>query len=96
LLGAAIYPASEAPRLGVADELFPADKLEGTVLRRAGRMGVYPREAYAHTKAALVSDAIGRILSETSAEAERATAVWLSEESRAARSAQRHKLGMSE
>src|SRR5215470_6398467 len=34
LLGAALYPAGQALRLGVADELFPADKLQETVLRR--------------------------------------------------------------
>ena len=37
-----------------------------------------------------------RIAAETPEEAERATAVWLSDESRAARAAQRQKLGMKE
>src|SRR5207249_10661150 len=34
LLGAALYPAGQAIRLGVVDELFPADKFEDTVMRR--------------------------------------------------------------
>jgi enoyl-CoA hydratase len=33
MLGAALYPASQALRLGIVDELFPVDKLEATVLR---------------------------------------------------------------
>lgn len=96
LLGAALYPASHALRLGVTDELLPGDALESTVLRRAARVGSFPREAYAHTKAALVAEAVGRILAETPEESARATAVWLSDESRTARAAQRVKLGMKE
>ena len=53
----ALYPAGQALRLGLVDELFPADKFESTVLRRAARMGAFPRDAYAHTKAALVIEA---------------------------------------
>jgi len=95
LLGAALYPASQAVRLGIVDELLPADVLESTVLRRAARMGAFPREAYAHTKAALVADALARVASETEAEADAATAVWTTDESRAARAAQREKLAAS-
>ena len=94
LLGAALYPANQALRLGLVDELFAADQLEPTVLRRAARMGAFPRDAYAHTKAALVAEAVARVHAETPVEAERALAVWLSKESRAARAAQRKKLGM--
>lgn len=92
LLGAALYPASQAVRLGVVDELLPADTIEATVLRRAARMGAFPREAYAHTKAALVADAVDRIRAETDDEAARAGAVWTTAESRAARAAQRERL----
>ena len=53
LLGAAIYPAQQAIRLGVVDELISADDFEATVFRRAARLGGFPRDAYAHTKAAL-------------------------------------------
>lgn len=96
LLGAALYPASQALRLGVVDELFAADALESTVLRRAARMGAFPCDAYAHTKAALVAEALERIAAETPEQAAATAAVWLSEESRTARAAQRAKLGMKE
>lgn len=92
LLGAALYPASQAVRLGVVDELLPADKLESTVLRRAARMGAFPRESYAHTKAALIADAVRCVRAETPEETRAATAVWTTDESRAARAAQRKKL----
>jgi len=96
LLGAALYPSSQAIRLGVVDELLAADTFAATVLRRAARLGAFPADAYAHTKAALVAEAVERILGETAEQAERATAVWLSDESRAARAAQRRKLGMKD
>ena len=94
LLGAAIYPASQALRLGIVDEVFPADKIEETVLRRAARLGGYPREAYAHAKAALVHEAVERVQGESAAEGDAGAAVWTTDESRAARAAQRAKLGM--
>jgi enoyl-CoA hydratase len=92
LLGAALYPASQALRLGVVDELIPAEKFEETVLRRAAKMGTYPREAYAHTKLALVAEALERVAAETPAEAAATAAIWQTEESRAARHAQLEKL----
>ena len=93
LLGAALYPASQAIRLGVVDELLPADKIEDTVLRRATRMGAFPREAYAHAKLALAAEAVARVMAETPEEAARAAAVWQTAESRAARAQQQEKLG---
>src|SRR5438477_78783 len=93
-LGAALYPASQALRLGVVDELLLPDGFAATVLRRAARLGSFPREAYAHTKAALVAEAVGRVEAETPEEAARGAAVWATAESRAARAAQRAKLGM--
>src|SRR5213593_2100875 len=75
LLGAALYPASQALRLGVVDELLPPD-FAATVLRRAARLGSFPREAYAHTKAALVGEAVARVEAETPEEAARGAAVW--------------------
>ncbi len=95
MLGASLYSASQAVRLGVVDELLGADVLESTVLRRAARMGAFPREAYAHTKAALIAEAVAWVRAETDEEAEAAAAVWLTEESRAARAAQRKKLASS-
>jgi enoyl-CoA hydratase len=94
MLGAALYPASEAVRLGIVDELFPAERFEATVLKRAARLAAFPREAYAHAKALLVADAVRAIASETDAEARQTMAVWLAPESRAARAAQRAKLGV--
>jgi enoyl-CoA hydratase len=93
LLGAALYPASQAIRLGVVDELLAADKLEDTVLRRATRMGSFPREAYAHAKLALTADVVARVMAETREEAARAAAIWQTAESRAARAQQQVKLG---
>ena len=94
ILGAALYPSSQALRLGIVDELFPAEKFEDTVLRRAGRLGAFPREAYAHEKAALVAEAVARIEAETPEEALQTLSVWITPESRAARAKQREKLGV--
>ncbi len=96
LLGAALYPASQALRLGVVDEMFEADKLEETVLRRAARLGAFPRQAFAHTKAALLAEAVARARAETEEEAAATAAVWTSPESRTARAAQRRKLGIGD
>jgi enoyl-CoA hydratase len=92
-LGAAIYPSSQAVRLGVVDEILKADTFADTVLRRAARLAGFPREAYAHTKTALVAEAVARIVAETDEESASTAAVWTTPESRAARAAQRAKLG---
>jgi len=94
LLGAAIYPASQALRLGVVDELLPGATFAETVLRRAARLGAFPREAYAHTKTALIAETVARVRAEAPADAAAGAAVWTTAESRAARAAQRSKLGM--
>jgi len=94
ILGAALYPAGQAPRLGLVDELFPADVFATTVMRRAARLASLPREAFAHAKAAFVRDAIARIEAETPAQASATMAVWVADESRAARARQREKLGV--
>lgn len=92
MLGGALYPAKEALRLGIVDELFPAETFDATVLRRAVRLGAYPRAAFAHTKRALVAEAIARTLAETPAEAAATASVWQTPESRMAREAQLAKL----
>ena len=92
LLGAQVYPVDQAVRLGIVDELLPAATCEETVMRRAARLAAYPREAYAHTKAMLVAEAVARIEAETDPEMLRTAAVWVTDESRAARAAQRAKL----
>src|SRR5438046_3514526 len=94
LLGPTLYPADQASRLGVVDELLPPGAFAATALRRAARLGSFPREAYAHTKAALVAEAVAHVQAETPDEAARGAAVWTTAESRAARKAQRAKLGM--
>lgn len=94
MLGAALYPSSQAVRLGIVDELLPADSFEPTVLRRAARLAALPQEAYAHTKAALVAPALERTAAESDEEALRGAALWLSEESRAARRRLREKLSL--
>ena len=92
LLGATLYPAGEAVRLGVVDELLPAATFEETLMRRAARLGSYPRAAYAHTKAALVAATIARVEAETPQEAAQTAAVWMTPESVAARAEQARKL----
>jgi len=92
LLGGAIYPAKQATRLGAVDELIPAARFEETVMRRAARLGSFPRGAYAHTKAALVAEATARIEAETAEEAMAGAAIWLTPESTAARAAQAQRL----
>jgi enoyl-CoA hydratase len=92
-LGAALYPSSQALRLGIVDELLPAETFEDTVLRRARRMGAFPRDAYAHTKAGLIAETVARVNAESQEEALRGAAVWMTSESRAARAAQREMLG---
>ena len=92
LLGAALYPAQQAVRLGVVDELIPADAFGATVLRRAARLGGFPRDAYAHTKAALVAEGVARIQADTPEEAMLTTAVWTTPESVAARAEQARRL----
>jgi enoyl-CoA hydratase len=92
LLGAALYPASQAVRLGVVDELLSLDSFEDTVMRRAARLGSFPRDAYAHTKAALVADAITRVELDTPDDAIQTAAIWMTPESVAARAKQAQRL----
>ncbi|MCJ7811070.1 MAG: enoyl-CoA hydratase/isomerase family protein [Dehalococcoidia bacterium] len=93
LLRATLHPATEAPRLGVVDDLLPPDTFEATVMQRAAELGAFPREAYAHAKFALLTEMVERVKAETIEEALHAAAVWMTAESRAARAAQREKLG---
>jgi len=93
LLGAALYPVQQAVALGAVDELVPAESLEEAAVARASGLGAFPREAYAHTKLALVADAVARVEAEPVEEAIRGAAVWMTPESIAAREAQRRRLG---
>ncbi len=94
ILGAAMYPSSQAVRLGVVDEICPATTFADTVFARAAHLAGFPREAYAHAKAALLAETVARITAETEDEALQTMAVWLAPESRAARASQREKLGL--
>lgn len=94
-LGADLYPARQAVRLGVIHELLPGLDFEEIVARRAERLASFPREAYAHTKAALLAETLARIDAHTREQAVADAAVWMTDESRAARRAQRQKLGKS-
>ena len=95
MLGGALYPANQGVRLGLVDELLPADRFADTVKRRAARLGTFPRAAYVDAKLSLVAEALERIARETDADGERTDAVWRDPESRAARRAQREKLGIA-
>jgi enoyl-CoA hydratase len=94
-LGAGLYPVSHALRLGVIHELLPAADFEASIARRAARLAAFPREAYAHTKTALIAEALARIDAHTREQSLADAAVWMTDESRAARRAQREKLGRS-
>jgi len=94
LLGAGLLPAYEAVRVGLAHEMLEADGFADAVLARAAEIGAYSREAYAHTKAAFIADAVARIRGESEQEAVATMMVWISEESRAARRRQRERLGV--
>lgn len=95
ILGAALYPAAQAVRLGIVDELFAPEVATATVLRRAARLGSFPREAYAHAKQRMVGAAIARVMAESPEDMARTAAVWRSAESRAARKRQREHLGIT-
>ena len=69
----------------------PANAIDETLLTDLAA-GTFPREAYAHAKAALIADALGRIDAETPGEALQTIAVWLTPESRTARARQRQRL----
>ena len=93
LLGAALYPVRQAVALGAVDELVPAEGLEEAAVGLAARLGAFPREAYAHTKLALVAEAVARVEAEPIDDTLRGAAVWMTRESVAAREAQRQRLG---
>jgi enoyl-CoA hydratase len=94
ILGARLLPARAGVALGVLSEMLPAAGFEAAVIDEAVRLGSFPREAYAHSKAAFVAEAAARIRAETAEDALRTMTVWITEESRAARRRQREKLNV--
>jgi enoyl-CoA hydratase len=85
MLQAALHPATEALRLGLAHRIVPAAALEEAALALAADLAVYPREVYADTKTRLIGDALARIDAAPLDEDLRITALWVTDESRAAR-----------
>jgi enoyl-CoA hydratase len=92
ILGARVHDAKDLVRFGVVAHLTAAAEFESTVEAVAARVAAYPREVYAHAKAALVSDALTRLQAVSMEDEERTAALWSTEESRAARAAQRRRL----
>ena len=92
-LRAELYALAEGVMLGVVERLIPAGTAREEALATAARLGAFPREVFAHTKRALLADALARIDGVPLA-GELATAeLWRTPESRAARAAQRARLG---
>lgn len=92
VLGAEVLPSAELVRLGVVSELTPAAMLDGRAYELAERLAGFPREVYAHAKSSFVADALARVDAVTIDEELRIAALWSTDESRAARAAQRRRL----
>jgi enoyl-CoA hydratase len=87
MLGARLYPATEAVRVGLADRIVPAVELEAAAIALAVAVGSHPAEVYANTKARLLGDALARIDTATLEDDLAISALWVTESSRAARRA---------
>jgi enoyl-CoA hydratase len=87
MLGARLYPGSEAERLGLADRMVPAAELEAEAVALAARVGSHPTEVYADTKQRLLGDALARIDNATLDDDLAISALWSTDSSRAARRA---------
>jgi enoyl-CoA hydratase len=92
LLGADLYPASALVRFGLVDQLSSPGAFDDEVHARATRLAGFPREVYAHAKAELVAEALGRIDAVSLDRELEIAALWSTDESRAARAAQRERL----
>lgn len=93
LLGAELHPVDALVRFGVVDRLVDPSELDAAATALARRLGSYPREVYAHAKRSIVGPAIERIRATTLDEELAIAALWSTDESRAARAAQRARLG---
>jgi enoyl-CoA hydratase len=92
LLGAELHPVDALVRFGVVSELVEPTALDGRATALASRLAAHPREVYAHAKRSIVAPAIANIRSTTLAEELAVAALWSTDESRAARAAQRARL----
>ena len=91
-LGAELHPLSDGVALGVIERLLPPDTALESALEVAERLGAFPREVFAHTKQALLGEALARIDAVPMAAELAAAELWRTPESRAARAAQRERL----
>jgi enoyl-CoA hydratase/carnithine racemase len=74
------FAVDEAWRLGLIDEIVPADELMRTALNRAGTLARIPAGVYAATKEQLHRDTRRRIDERRDADDRAAAAVWTSDE----------------
>lgn len=95
LLGAELHGPDVALRLGIVERLVSPVTSMAEALAVAARLGSFPREVFAHTKQALVADALARIDATTIDGELAVSALWRAPESRAARAAQRSRLRSS-
>ena len=92
VLDAALHPAGDAVRLGIARDLVAAPTAREEAVRLAARLGSYPAAVYAHAKARLVGDTVARIDAVSMDEELATAALWSIPESREARRDQRRRL----
>ena len=92
-LRAELYALAEGVGLGVVERLIPAAGARAEALATAARLGGFPREVFAHTKRALLADALARIDAVPMSAELAAAELWRTPESRAARARQRERLG---
>jgi enoyl-CoA hydratase len=87
ILRAGLYPSSEALRLQLADRVVAAAALDAEAVGLAAQLGAYSAEVYADTKLRLLADALERIDTATLEDDLGISALWSTDESRAARRA---------
>jgi enoyl-CoA hydratase len=93
MLEAGIHHATDAVRLGITGRLVAVADARSHAVELATRLGRYPREVYAHQKDAIVGAAVARIDAVALEDELAIAALWSVPESRAARAAQRARLG---
>ena len=92
-LGAELYPLAEGVTMGVVERLLPPAAALEQAQATAARLGAFPQEVFAHTKRTLIGEALERIDAVPMSAELAAAELWRTPESRAARAAQRERLG---
>jgi enoyl-CoA hydratase len=92
-LGAELYPLAEGVTMGVVECLLPPAAALEQAQATAARLGAFPQEVFAHTKRTLIGEALERIDAVPMSAELAAAELWRTPESRAARAAQRERLG---